>query len=211
MPNPSWKNLNFPWPFNPDLFFMRIISGKHRHRKLKSPKGDLVRPTSDYLRELIFNLLQGQVEGAHFLDLFAGSGAVGLEALSRGAALLTAVEQVRHHVSILKSNVEMLEAQKETKIIVGDAISTLNAFAKQNICFDIIFADPPYAKRQETFPFSEQVLKIVDEYPLLKPSGLLILEDSLDKQESQLVLNRLYLKDERKAGKTQLRIYEEKL
>ena len=104
---------------------MQIIGGKYKKKKLRSPKGKEVRPTSSRLRETIFNLCQGNVEGADFLDLFAGSGAIGLEALSRGAAHVIFIEKSRGVSKIIKDNIDALKESETTQVIIGDALHAL--------------------------------------------------------------------------------------
>jgi len=121
----------------------RIIAGKHRGRRLEVPSGLAVRPTAERLREALFSILQ-QLEpplaGARFVDLFAGSGAVGLEALSRGAARLTAVENDRAAAAALRRNVEKLGESGRVKIVVGDATRLPRATEPA----DLVYLDPPY-------------------------------------------------------------------
>lgn len=187
---------------------MRIIGGKFRNRKLFSPKGNRVRPSSDYLRELLFNLLRNHIEGASFLDLFAGSGTVGLEALSRGAKAVVFVEADRETARCLQRNVELLDSERQCQILVGEVGATLQNCAKQARQFDLIFADPPYFVKGAPFAWSDRVLQWVDEHSLLLPGGRLYLEDSLDRPKETFSLSQLVLLDERRAGKTLLRTYE---
>jgi|SRR6185369_6655487 len=124
---------------------MRIIAGKYRGRNLKSPPSLATRPTSDRLRETLFNILAPRIAGARFLDLCAGSGAVGIEALSRGAAHVTFVDRSRKMYALIETNLKLLK--------VGDDVTEASSrealdFLKRNIRdepFDLIFFDPPYA------------------------------------------------------------------
>lgn len=126
---------------------MRIIAGKYRGRNLKSPPTLGTRPTSDRLRETLFNILAPRIEGARFLDLCAGSGAVGIEALSRGAANVTFVDRSRKMYGLIETNLKLLKVgDDETEIVSREALD----FLKRNIKreedpFDLIFFDPPYA------------------------------------------------------------------
>ena len=126
---------------------MRIIAGKYRGRKLKSPPSAQTRPTSDRLRETLFNVLAPRVEGARFLDLCSGTGAVGIEALSRGAEHVMFVDQSRKMCSLIEANTSALGIdQKEFEIVNADASDYLRRQAKkEREPFDIIFFDPPYA------------------------------------------------------------------
>ncbi len=121
---------------------MRIAGGEWRGRNLKVPDGDAVRPTQDRVREALFSMLLHETPGAHFLDLFAGAGGVGLEALSRGAADCTFVELAPRHLAILKANVSALGADARSRLVRADAFAWLETFAGEP--FDVAFADPPY-------------------------------------------------------------------
>ena len=123
---------------------MRIIAGRWKGRRLNAPRGRDVRPTSDRLRESWMGALGEDVDGARVLDLFAGSGALGLEALSRGASSVVFVERSRGALSTLRANVELLDAKSEVTIVTGDAI----AFAEglEGGAYDLALADPPYGK-----------------------------------------------------------------
>src|SRR6266404_2073794 len=124
---------------------MRIIAGKYRGRKLKSPPSLQTRPTSDRLRETLFNILAPRIKDARFLDLCAGSGAVGIEALSRGAAHVTFVDQSRKMCALIEANLEELADEIDVEVVNGEALEFLRRRAnKEGSPFDIIFFDPPY-------------------------------------------------------------------
>lgn len=163
---------------------MRIIAGKHGGRKLKEFKGNDVRPTSDRAREALFNIL-GNITELSFLDLFSGTGAIGLEAISRGAYPVTMVDMSRESVALIKEN---LSALKETaKIYNEDAFSYVRRTSER---YDLIFLDPPYAEN------AEDILKTVAERKLLNDGGLLIYEHSAEKpfksDEMRLTDSRRY-------------------
>jgi len=120
---------------------MRIIGGELRGRKIKSPKGRLVRPTLDRVREAIFDIIGNRVVGATILDLFAGTGSFGLEALSRGAKEVTFCEKAQAIRAVLEENISSLGYSNKCNIAKGDA---LKIRIKNN--YDVIFADPPYEK-----------------------------------------------------------------
>ena len=153
---------------------MRVIAGKYRGRKLKSPPSIKTRPTSDRLRETLFNILAPRIEGTRFLDLCAGTGAVGIEALSRGAARVIFVDQSRKMSTLVTANVESLEvADTETEIVAAEASEFLRRHIKhQAEPFDIIFFDPPYAENYEA------VLGFIGEHAaeILQADGIVIVE-----------------------------------
>ena len=126
---------------------MRVIAGKYRGRRLKSPPSDRTRPTSDRLRETLFNVLAPRIEGARFLDLCAGTGAVGIEALSRGAAHATFVDQSRQMCALIETNIKALGlGNEEFEIVTAEASEYLRRHARKGRArFDIIYFDPPYA------------------------------------------------------------------
>jgi len=129
---------------------MRIIAGRFRSRQLKSLKGLSLRPTSDMLRETLFNILGSRVEGSRFLELFAGTGAVGIEAISRGAALAVFVENHSAAVRLTRENLSSLEITSEARVIAS-SVSTAIAKLQQDsaAAFDFIFLDPPYANEMD--------------------------------------------------------------
>jgi 16S rRNA (guanine(966)-N(2))-methyltransferase RsmD len=125
---------------------MRISGGEHRGRRLQSPKGRRTRPTSELLRQALFNVLGPRIEGGAVLDLFAGTGAVGLEALSRGAASATFVENDRRAVESLRANLAALQLTSRSRVVVGDVYSSLARLEAAGERFDCIFLDPPYGQ-----------------------------------------------------------------
>jgi len=123
---------------------MRISAGAYRGRRLQSPKGVRTRPTSDLLRQAIFNVVGSHLQGAHVLDLFAGTGALGLEALSRGAATAAFVERDHAALASLRANLEMLGVSDQARILPMDALAAVERCARNGERFDCVFLDPPY-------------------------------------------------------------------
>jgi 16S rRNA (guanine(966)-N(2))-methyltransferase RsmD len=123
---------------------MRVIAGEFRSRKLISLPGSETRPTSDRLRETLFNILRADVEGAVFVDAYAGTGAVGIEALSRGARHAVFIEKDRHAVEVIRQNLASLGLEPRSRVIQGPASVYLGG-----IDADIVFLDPPYPKERE--------------------------------------------------------------
>jgi 16S rRNA (guanine966-N2)-methyltransferase len=147
---------------------LRIIGGKYKGRVLKAPKGSATRPTLGMLRESVFNICQNEIAGARFLDLFAGSGAMGLEALSRGASHITLVENDRHALASIRENIAALQAASQTTLIAGQAKRALKRLTSP---FDIIYIDPPYD--MPILPFIEELLA----RNLIEQSGILFIEE----------------------------------
>ena len=127
---------------------MRVIAGRYGGRRLVAPAGAATRPPADRVREALFSILGTRVEGTDVLDLFAGSGALGLEALSRGAASATFVEEARAAVLALASNIAALGVDAETSLISADARAALKRLAREEARFGLVFADPPYAAKE---------------------------------------------------------------
>lgn len=159
---------------------MRIIAGRYRRRKLKSPPSLQTRPTSDRLRETLFNILAPQIEGARFLDLCAGSGAVGIEALSRGAAQVTFVDRSRKMCALIEANLDSLGVTENvTDVVCSEATDFLRQHANAKV-FDLIFFDPPYDTDYEA------VLNYVGENAtrLLTEEGVVVVEHHQKKELS---------------------------
>ena len=124
---------------------MRVIAGRFRSRSIWAPPGSDTRPTSDRLRETIFNVLAPVIDGANFLDLYAGSGAVGIEALSRGAASVTFVESNKKAARAIRDNLASLAITAGADIVEQPAARSIAQLAAAKRIYDIIFLDPPYA------------------------------------------------------------------
>ena len=155
---------------------MRVISGTHRGRKLKEPANLDIRPTSDMVKESIFNMVQFDMEGRNVLDLFAGTGQLGIEALSRGAKNAVFVDASAQGVKIVKENLAACGFEN-ARVVNGDAISYLARCEK----FDMIFLDPPY----DTALIDSALAKII-EFDILKENGIIICETKVDKQLPEL-------------------------
>ncbi|THJ24726.1 MAG: 16S rRNA (guanine(966)-N(2))-methyltransferase RsmD [Nitrospira sp. CG24E] len=128
---------------------MRVIAGSHRGRRLSGPKGTSLRPTSDKVRQAIFSILGTQVSGGRFLDLYAGTGAVGIEALSRGASSVTFVESDPKAVKLLQKNLHSCQLLDRAQVHVGQTASFLDQKDCWDSPYDVLFADPPYAALDE--------------------------------------------------------------
>lgn len=176
---------------------MRIISGRHRGRKLAEFVGNDVRPTSDRVKESLFNILSAKIAAAEVLDLFCGSGNLGLESLSRGAYRAHFNDISKSSLQILKKNILALGESEKSVITNYDYAAYLNSAENK---FDIIFIDPPYR-----FDYGARALEIIAKRGLLKDGGVAVYER--DKPFGDKV-EGLSLYDERKYGKTYLSLFK---
>lgn len=189
---------------------MFIIAGLYRRQQLKSPKGDQTRPTSSRLREALFNICQHSIEESRFLDLFAGSGAMGFEALSRGAKSTTFIETNRDAIHCIESNMEHLKVRPHCQILRGDVFAMLQLLEKKGKQFDIIYADPPYRTSApgSTHFYSKEIIDWVDRHALLIPGGLLFIEEDFRFQPQFEQLQTLTLISDRRMGPAVLQQYK---
>src|SRR5207248_11344161 len=151
---------------------MRVIAGNYRGRTLRSPPSMQVRPTSDRLRETLFNILAPRIEGTRFLDLCAGSGAIGIEALSRGAAHVTFVDRSRKMCGLIEANLDLCGVpEDETEVVMSEAAEFLRrAATRGEQKWDIAFFDPPYA--MDYMP----VLAVFETSTILNDDGFILFE-----------------------------------
>lgn len=167
---------------------MRVIAGKARHLRLKTIEGSNTRPTTDRIKETLFNILcQGMpsaafgIEGACFLDLFAGSGGIGIEALSRGASFAVFVENNRRAAACIKENLTHTRLSDQAVLVERDVMTALSMLEKEKRHFDYIFMDPPYGRLWE-----QRVLNFLMNSPLCREHTLIIVESDLDTKFSYL-------------------------
>ena len=158
---------------------MRITGGKAARRILRAPKGLAVRPTPDLVKQAVFNSLGGRVVGARVLELFAGTGALSLKCLSRGAACTVCVEKSARHADVLRQNFQDAGFPPEVlQTRVQDVFSALAQLAAAGERFDLILADPPYGEKnigRRSTSFAQQLLDDKNLPPLLAPSGVFVL------------------------------------
>ena len=178
---------------------MRVISGSARGTTLKTPAGMQTRPTTDRVKESIFNIIQRYIPCENVLDAFAGSGALGIEALSRGAESCTFIEANPEALSILRKNVEGARVSDKSEILRKDIFDFLNLTNKK---FDIIFLDPPYNKG-----FLSPVFKIVKERKLLSENGIVLVETEFGGEETEF--NGFECIKKAKYGKTVVSVFTE--
>jgi 16S rRNA (guanine966-N2)-methyltransferase len=180
---------------------MRIVAGAFRGRRLHSPKGQKIRPTTDRVREAIFSIIAPYLSSeARVLDLFAGTGALGLEALSRGASQAVFVDQSPEAVRLIRSNVEMLGVQDRVQIIHGPVDQVVRRLAAQGETFHIIFMDPPYGKDH-----LEKTLSHL--HPVAHPEALVLAERHV-KDTSPAQCGEWRKTQERRYGDTVISFYE---
>lgn len=181
---------------------MRIIGGAFKGRILKTPSGSSTRPTQGMLREAVFNICQQEIGKARFLDLFSGTGAMALEALSRGASQVTLVEHNRIALLSIRENIQALQVEAQTRVIPIPATRALAMLRRESAQFEIIYLDPPY---EMTLP-----LDII--IPLLAPHGLLFLEERYEPgKKSPLFSPPLIHQSTRRFGIAQLSIFQKDL
>ncbi|MFH1529901.1 MAG: 16S rRNA (guanine(966)-N(2))-methyltransferase RsmD [Pseudomonadota bacterium] len=180
---------------------MRIIAGRYRGHPISAPAGRTVRPTTDRVREALFSILGASVEGAAVLDLFAGSGALGLEALSRGAARAVFVEASPRSLAVLHKNIERLGVEG-VRVAKGRVEDTLPRLARDGETFDLVFLDPPYHKGLAT-----ETIERLGAGTLLRPGARVVAEHEADGPPPELPAGGLVRDDTRRYGDTALSFY----
>jgi 16S rRNA (guanine966-N2)-methyltransferase len=181
---------------------VRVISGTYRGRTLKTLKGAKLRPTSDQLRETLFDVIGPRIEGAAFLDAYAGTGAVGIEALSRGAREVVFVEHHRPAAELIRANLSALKVEGGSYLMTTTVIRGIERLGDEGSHFDFVFLDPPYEEIREY----HHVLRELSRSTLLAPAGIVIVEHSrhcqLEDHYGTLIRTRLL-----RRGDSQLAFY----
>ena len=181
---------------------MRIVGGTARGRTLAAPKSDdVIRPTADRVRETLFNILGQTCDDLDVLDLYAGTGALGLEAVSRGANKAVLVDSGREALALCKENIEALKFGAKVELLVMDAIKAIASLGKQGRTFQLVFADPPYNKRAGL-----SILEALDAANVITDGGIAVIETGADEKlpEQQGRFTRI---DERAYGATNVSIF----
>jgi 16S rRNA (guanine966-N2)-methyltransferase len=174
---------------------LRVISGYLRGKRLFSPRGLELRPTSDRVKEAIFDILQDQFQGQNVLDLFAGTGALGIESLSRGASRAVFVEENPRSLSALRRNIEECRLKERIEVLGRKVLPALKILEAREEAFGLIFLDPPYDKGE-----ARRVLEVLSRSSILTPGTLVVAEHSLSEEiDSIPLLQRI---DLRKYGRT---------
>jgi 16S rRNA (guanine966-N2)-methyltransferase len=180
---------------------MRIIAGTARGRRLLAPRSEAIRPTADRVRESIFNVLGQSLSGQEVLDLFAGTGALALEALSRGAGGAVLVDSDREAIRLCKANAEGLGFVDRVRILNSPVARAIKLLQREGARFDLIFADPPYAARELA-----QIVGAVEAAALFNPGGVFCVEHD-KRKAAPAAAGRLSKIDERGFGDTVVSIY----
>ena len=154
---------------------MRVIAGKARRINLVSPPGYDVRPTQDRIKETLFNILQDDIPGSRFLDLFAGTGGIGIEALSRGAAHAAFVERDKKALACIRENLKKTKLEDDASVYGMDVMAALGGYMSDSGEYDIIFADPPYKDGYE-----ERLLRALETSTAMGDDTILIIEAALE-------------------------------
>ncbi len=177
---------------------MRVITGSAKGIALKTPEGLLTRPTADRVKEALFSAIQFDIPCAHVLDLFGGTGQLGIEALSRGAKSAVFVDHQQNAVQLIQENLKRTHFQQKSKVIRSDYLQYLKQCKEK---FDIIFLDPPYAEI-----FLENALKCIAEIDILQSGGIIVTERPVGK-ELALELTGFTRSRDYKYGKTLVTLY----
>ncbi|MBQ7801815.1 MAG: 16S rRNA (guanine(966)-N(2))-methyltransferase RsmD [Oscillospiraceae bacterium] len=177
---------------------MRVITGKARGVQLKTPEGMLTRPTTDRVKEALFSIIQFEIPTASVLDLFGGTGQLGIEALSRGAKSATFVDAQENACRLIRENLRRTKLEAQGRVVRADYLEYLKRCREK---YDIIFLDPPYAE-----VFLENALKCITEIDILQTGGIIVTERPLGK-ELPYVFEGFTRSRDYKYGKTLLTIY----
>ena len=175
---------------------MRVISGKARGKKLISLEGMNTRPTLDRVKEALFNIIQFDIVDKNILDLFAGSGAIGIEAISRGARAVTFCDNSIDAIKIIKTNIENTRSKENSRVLHKDYISALNILSEENEKFDTIYLDPPYKT-----DFANKAIEKIIELNLLSKDGIIILETDDTEKIQEIASQKIEIFDKRKYGR----------
>jgi 16S rRNA (guanine966-N2)-methyltransferase len=180
---------------------MRVVSGICKGRALKAVPGNTTRPTTDKVKEAMFNMIGPYFDGGIGLDLFAGSGGLGLEALSRGLEKVIFIDREAKAFQIIHENIKACQFEDKIEVYRNDADRSLKALIKREMVFDYIFLDPPYKKQQLI-----SLMQKIDEHSLLQSGGIIVCEHSHDVELPPLV-GRLSQKRHEKYGIIAVTIY----
>ena len=184
---------------------MRVISGTAKGRKLASFRGDRIRPTADRVKEALFNIITsnfGPIDGKTVLDLFSGTGNLGIEAVSRGAAKAVFVDEAPGSISVLRKNIETCGLSERAEVLRTSVLHGTRFLSKRGESFDLVFLDPPYEKG-----LVEETLKAIVTDGIINDGAVVIVEHSLRETPSD-EYEGLTLTDRRKYGDTEISFYQ---
>lgn len=181
---------------------MHILAGTLKQRTIYIPLQGECRPTLARTRGMVFNICQGEIEGASFLDLFAGTGAMGFEALSRGARRAVFVDSNRFAIEAMKKTALSLNVEKECQFLCMDVVKGLEYVKRTKATFDIVYVDPPYFRRknEQDFHIVEQALSFLDTESCLTPGGMVFTEDAKESPLEKMTFTTLSLMSKRRCG-----------
>jgi 16S rRNA (guanine(966)-N(2))-methyltransferase RsmD len=154
---------------------VRVVSGICKGRPLKAVPGNTTRPTTDKVKEALFNMIGPYFDGGIGLDLFAGSGGLGLEALSRGLDKVIFIDRESKAIQVIQENIKTCKFEEQAEVYRNDADRALKALIKRDLCFDYIFLDPPYKKQQLV-----SLMEKMDKHDIVKKEGIVVCEHSFD-------------------------------
>ena len=179
---------------------MRIIAGEAKGRRLCTPKGFGVRPTTDRVKEAIFSMISPYIQESIILDLFSGTGSLGLEALSRGAKKGYFVDKSRKSIKLTQENIQHMGFQSQSEIRLSDAVRAIEDFVSLGIMFDIVFMDPPYGKGL-VLP----CMKAINKGKILNRDAIIVIEH--DETEKIEIIDHYRILKEKKYGNTFISVY----
>ena len=180
---------------------MRIVAGKYRSRRIETRSSNETRPTLDKVREAVFSALGGSFDGGAFLDLYAGSGANGLEALSRGMEHAVLVDLSKDAVQMIKKNIASLGCENETDVYCMKDTRALELLSQQKKKFKAVYLDPPYAKQH-----NPEILRYIDEHEMMDAGGVLVIESDRNDRFRENYTHLKYLFD-KEYGITRITYY----
>lgn len=180
---------------------MRIVAGKYRSRRIETRASNETRPTLDKVREAVFSALGGSFEGGMFLDLYAGSGANGLEALSRGMDHAVFVDLSKEAVAVIHKNIAALNCETDADVYCMKDTRALHLLLEQGKKFHVVYLDPPYAKQH-----NPEILQFIDEHEMMEPGGVLVIESDRKDHFSENYIHLHYRMD-KEYGITRITYY----
>lgn len=184
-----------------EINILRVISGTAKGHKLKTVKGMTTRPTSGMVKEALFNIIASEIESSHVLDVFAGTGSLGIEALSRGASQAVFFDKSVECCGIIKENLAHTKLADKAEVYSTDFAAGIERLYKDGRKFDVIILDPPYNKN-----FIQETLKMLTKNDIIKNNGIIIAEHSVSDSLPGSI-GRLESKDTRKYGDTMITIF----